>query len=123
MRRLRRAPPADAGPGGRHHRTGVDADGTLLGVLPDPEFQEVSLHLGPGDSLVLYTDGVTEARPGPSQFGEGGLMAALSGAHLLHSAEAVAEQVVAAVDAFRDPALPTDDVAVVTIRVPSMEDV
>lgn len=101
----------------------VDADGTLLGVLPDPEFQEVSLHLGPGDALVLYTDGVTEARNGARQFGEGGLMVALTGAHLLHSAEAVAEQVVAAVDAYRDPALPTDDVAVVTIRVPSIEDV
>ncbi len=101
----------------------VDATGTLLGVLPDPEFQEVSLHLGPGDALVLYTDGVTEARDGGSQFGEAGLMAALEGANLLHSADAVAERVVEAVDAFRDPDLPSDDVAVVTIRVPSIEDV
>ncbi|WCO65487.1 SpoIIE family protein phosphatase [Iamia majanohamensis] len=100
----------------------VDATGTLLGVLPDPEFQEVSLHLGPGDALVLYTDGVTEARDGATQFGEGGLMDALDGAHRLHSADAVAERVVDAVDAFRDPDLPSDDVAVVTIRVPSIED-
>lgn len=101
----------------------VDADGTLLGVLPEPEFQEVTLHLGPGDALVLYTDGVTEARDGARQFGESGLMEALSGAHELHTADAVAARVVAAVDAYRDKDLPTDDVAVVTIRVPSINDV
>ncbi len=101
----------------------VDATGTLLGVLPDPEFQEVSLHLGPGDALVLYTDGVTEARDGATQFGEAGLLDALEDAHRLHSADAVAERVVEAVDAFRDSDLPSDDVAVITIRVPSMHDV
>lgn len=101
----------------------IDATGTLLGVLPDPDLHEVSLHLGPGDALVLYTDGVTEARTGSTQFGDGRLMEALEGANELHSADAVAERVVEAVDAFRDLDLPTDDVAVVTIRVPSMDDV
>lgn len=100
----------------------VDASGTLLGVLSDPPLQEVALELGPGDALVLYTDGVTEARNGSEQFGETRLMEALGGASVLSSADDVAELVVLAVDTFRDPDLPSDDVAVVAIRVPSFHD-
>jgi phosphoserine phosphatase RsbU/P len=36
--------------------------GTLLGVLPDPELQDSRTSLRPKDSLILFTDGVTEAR-------------------------------------------------------------
>jgi PAS domain S-box-containing protein len=35
--------------------------GSLLGVLPDPTLQEVEVALGPGDTLVFYTDGLLEA--------------------------------------------------------------
>ena len=35
--------------------------GTLLGVVPDPDLSDVAVDLGPGDALVLYTDGITEA--------------------------------------------------------------
>jgi PAS domain S-box-containing protein len=35
--------------------------GTLLGVVPDPDLRDVTVELGPGDSFVLYTDGITEA--------------------------------------------------------------
>jgi sigma-B regulation protein RsbU (phosphoserine phosphatase) len=36
--------------------------GTLLGVLPDPDLHDSRTSLRPGDSLILFTDGVTEAR-------------------------------------------------------------
>ncbi|MFL5883686.1 MAG: PP2C family protein-serine/threonine phosphatase [Thermoleophilaceae bacterium] len=36
--------------------------GTLLGILPDPDLSDQTIEIGPGDGLVLYTDGVTEAR-------------------------------------------------------------
>lgn len=38
------------------------SDGIPLGVFPDTEYQESRLSLGPGDRVVLFTDGVTEAR-------------------------------------------------------------
>ncbi|HMJ75807.1 MAG TPA: SpoIIE family protein phosphatase [Iamia sp.] len=100
----------------------VDAAGTLLGVLPDPPLQEVEVDLGPGDALVLYTDGVTEARNGPEQFGEGRLVASLEGATELASAREVTARVLKAVDDFRDPDSAADDIAVVAIRVPSLHD-
>jgi serine phosphatase RsbU (regulator of sigma subunit)/PAS domain-containing protein len=39
----------------------VGAPGTLLGLVPRPEMQDRSTELRPGDTLVLYTDGLTEA--------------------------------------------------------------
>jgi serine phosphatase RsbU (regulator of sigma subunit) len=39
----------------------LGASGTLLGILPDPAIEEVSTTMKPGDSLSLYTDGLTEA--------------------------------------------------------------
>lgn len=100
----------------------VEATGTLLGVLPSPPLQEVELALGPGDALVLYTDGVTEARDGPEQFGESRLIASLEGATGLTAARQVTARVLEAVDAFRDPDSAADDIAVVAIRVPSLHD-
>ncbi len=35
--------------------------GPIVGIIPDTEYKELHLHLGPNDKLFLYTDGVTEA--------------------------------------------------------------
>jgi serine phosphatase RsbU (regulator of sigma subunit) len=39
----------------------VGRPGTLLGVVDDPELADETVELGPGDTIFLYTDGVTEA--------------------------------------------------------------
>ncbi|WNG82409.1 SpoIIE family protein phosphatase [Mycobacterium sp. ITM-2016-00316] len=39
--------------------------GQAVGMIEDPHFFSSRMHLGPGDTLVLYTDGLTEARVGP----------------------------------------------------------
>ncbi|WP_423834532.1 SpoIIE family protein phosphatase [Streptomyces manipurensis] len=46
------------------HRTAraVDAQGILLGIGSDPHVTPLRLHLHPHESLLLYTDGITEAR-------------------------------------------------------------
>ncbi|MGW0078069.1 PP2C family protein-serine/threonine phosphatase [Streptomyces cellulosae] len=41
--------------------------GMLVGVLPTAQFVEVRTVLRPGDTLLLYTDGLTEARIGPGR--------------------------------------------------------
>ncbi|MER8199271.1 SpoIIE family protein phosphatase [Streptomyces microflavus] len=35
--------------------------GQLIGILPDPHIATTTVHLAPGDTLLLYTDGLTEA--------------------------------------------------------------
>ncbi|MEV1021064.1 SpoIIE family protein phosphatase [Streptomyces sp. NPDC050264] len=52
--------------------------GHLVGALPDPRFTTATTILDPGDTLLLYTDGVIEARTGPdrsSLFGDEALRA------------------------------------------------
>jgi len=39
----------------------VGAPGTLLGLVPEPDLQDRSADLHDGDTLLLYTDGLTEA--------------------------------------------------------------
>src|SRR5271170_2359134 len=47
--------------------------GSFLGMAETVEISEFETLLRPGDMVVLYTDGVTEARQGGSFFGEAGL--------------------------------------------------
>ena len=52
------------------------APGTLLGITGAPEFADVETVLGPGDALVLYTDGLLgEERVRELLAGEGGASA------------------------------------------------
>lgn len=48
----------------------VGRPGTALGLMSSIEVHEVELDLAPGDVLLAYTDGVTEARGDGEQFGE-----------------------------------------------------
>ena len=56
----------------------VDAPGSLLGCMADPGLEDVHLALGPGDLLLLYSDGVTEARRGDDEFADNRLRALLA---------------------------------------------
>jgi phosphoserine phosphatase RsbU/P len=51
----------------------VGVPGDLLGVMAQVEVTGATVHLGPGDCLVLYTDGVTERREDGRMFGLAGV--------------------------------------------------
>jgi serine phosphatase RsbU (regulator of sigma subunit) len=94
----------------------LEGSGTLLGVLDDPELSDSTLSLGPGDSLVLYTDGVTERHAGNRFFDEEGLASVLNRC-VGFTAAVVAERIELASRAFVEDA-PRDDLAIVVLRVP-----
>ncbi|MBV9801845.1 MAG: serine/threonine-protein phosphatase, partial [Solirubrobacterales bacterium] len=52
---------------------GVESTGELLGVWRDVRLDQVELDLRPGESLVLYTDGVTDQGPGAELSAEGAI--------------------------------------------------
>ncbi len=91
------------------------ASGFLVGVFDDVEFTTSRLVLGPGESLVLYTDGVTDAQNGDAHFGEERLMDLLEdlGPH----ADSLVRGVLAEVLEFQDQ--PRDDVAMLAVHVPT----
>jgi serine phosphatase RsbU (regulator of sigma subunit) len=95
----------------------LEVTGTMLGVAGDPQLERAGVRLARGDALILYTDGVTDARAaGGERFGEGRLHAALRGA-AGGSAETIAAAVDAAVRAHQQGAAPADDRAIVVLRV------
>jgi sigma-B regulation protein RsbU (phosphoserine phosphatase) len=91
--------------------------GSFLGMEETASVTESAAVLSPGDMVVLYTDGVTEAHEGDAFFGETGIAEVLATSAGL-TAQAVADAVVAAALAFQHgPA--RDDIAVVVVRKPS----
>jgi len=93
----------------------VEVTGTMLGVAQDPNLEDIPVTLGPGDALIFYTDGVTDARgQGRDRFGEDRLRAAVASAHG-GDAEAIAAAVEAAVSTYQPVAL-TDDRAILVVR-------
>ncbi len=87
----------------------LDAHGPLLGAFADAVLGEREDRLEPGDTLVLYTDGVTEARDERRQFfGEGRLVDAV-GAACAFPADAVVDSIVRGVHEFRGAADAFDD--------------
>ena len=92
----------------------IAAHGLVLGVEPGQEYAEVRADLPPGASLVLYTDGVVEARRDGELYGDVRLDALLAARHGL-LAGALAAAVAEDAREFAGGDL-SDDVAVVAIR-------
>jgi PAS domain S-box-containing protein len=93
----------------------LGAPGGLLGLFPEIPLVEVATDLAPGDALVFYTDGVTEAHRGHQLFGEDRLAAVLAGC-AGSDAETIADAVQRAVQDFAEGPR-RDDVAVLVLSV------
>ncbi|MFD1659153.1 PP2C family protein-serine/threonine phosphatase [Streptomyces caeni] len=73
----------------------VDVGGMLVGALPGPEFAQAEVRLARDELILLYSDGVTEARGGPEgaeEYGEQRLAHDLAGCAGM-PAGAVAERI------------------------------
>ncbi len=91
------------------------AGGTLIGLVEDPNLREATTELAPGDAVLLYTDGVTEADAPrrvwtPEELAA--VVAAAAGASAQELVDRVAE---AALSGLEAP--PRDDVAMLALRL------
>jgi serine phosphatase RsbU (regulator of sigma subunit) len=94
----------------------VGKPGRAIGVFDDVNLTEQEVSLAPGDALILYTDGVVEARsPDGLFFGEERLMALLRSSVAL-DASSIASRIEGAALNFQEQA-PRDDIAVLVLRV------
>ena len=92
------------------------SSGTPLGLIPGQAYASETLELGAGDTLVLSTDGVSEAHDAAGgMFGEERLNACFAGG-APQSAAASVDRVMRAVRAFAAGAPQSDDITIVAVR-------
>ncbi|MEV4642723.1 PP2C family protein-serine/threonine phosphatase [Actinoplanes sp. NPDC049548] len=94
--------------------------GTLVGVVPDITVRPAAVELGPGELCLLYSDGLTEARGGPTgqeQYGEARLRAALSSCRGMPG-DAAVERIRQLVSDWVHGGV-RDDIALLAVRAPT----
>jgi sigma-B regulation protein RsbU (phosphoserine phosphatase) len=105
---------ADAGAGTQPMR--LAPGGPVIGLLPNCQYAQAELALEPGDLLVAYTDGITEATNDAGvEWGEEGLTEAIRRCGSCAPSEVIAN-VMAGVDAFVGDASQADDMTLVVLR-------
>jgi sigma-B regulation protein RsbU (phosphoserine phosphatase) len=112
---LVRATRADRVESGEIHE--LSTGGPVIGLLPVADFQEAVVDLCPGDTLLAFTDGVTEAHnPDNNEFGEERLKALLGEtAHL--TAEEISTRLTASLRAWIRDAPQYDDLTLLVMKV------
>jgi integral membrane sensor domain MASE1/serine phosphatase RsbU (regulator of sigma subunit) len=93
----------------------IGAHGLVLGASPELELAESTVSLAPGDCLLLYTDGLTEAYA-PAYTSVRPDIHSLLQANLGSNANEIAEDVYRRMLDF-GPSEPRDDVALVVVRI------
>lgn len=93
----------------------ISVPGMLVGIMPRPDFSAVTLELAPRDTLILYTDGITEARgPSDSLFGTDRLRSTLTSCATL-PVERITSRLDDTIQTWTS-ATPRDDIAVLAIQ-------
>jgi serine phosphatase RsbU (regulator of sigma subunit) len=91
--------------------------GHPAGAFPDTQFETRTLRIAPGESAILYTDGVTDARNSSGElFGDARLKDLLSACTEL-DADATADAIENGVTEFQGHQSAHDDIAILVLRV------
>ncbi|HEU4540208.1 MAG TPA: GAF domain-containing SpoIIE family protein phosphatase [Jiangellaceae bacterium] len=93
----------------------VTASGTIIGSFEDQKFSTTTITLEPGETILFYSDGMTDLPTGEGWLGVEGVSRALQGQPLRSAQDAV--DMLRKVIAGNDQAL-RDDLVVLAVRVP-----
>ena len=94
----------------------IDSTGLPLGLFCDGRYEIRHIRLDPGDSLVLYSDGITEAQdPAGNEYAEERLIRSLYG-HAEQDAIAITDVVMRDVASFRGASPQQDDMTLLIVR-------
>jgi serine phosphatase RsbU (regulator of sigma subunit) len=99
--------------------TQLDSTGMPAGLVdlpvPEPKFEMRSIDFPPGSSLIVYSDGISEAERGDEQFGEGRLAACLAEC-AGRSADETMKYILSRVSSFIGDQPQPDDVTLLVVR-------
>jgi sigma-B regulation protein RsbU (phosphoserine phosphatase) len=94
----------------------LETGGVVLGLFEHAVFEEETLTLSPGDFIVAFSDGVTEAmNDKEEEFTDERLLACVD-EHRTRSPQEILDALLAAVRAFCGDATQSDDVTIVMVR-------
>jgi sigma-B regulation protein RsbU (phosphoserine phosphatase) len=97
----------------------LEADGPVVGLLPFAPYSEQAMTLEPGDVLILYTDGISEAMThADEEWGEERMIESARGVRA-QSAEDIMKKMFADCDAFTAGAPQHDDMTVLVLQLDS----
>jgi len=97
-------------------RLELEATGMPVGLMEGAEFMVESLQLAPGDHVVIYSDGVTEAQNRNSEFFGKKRLRDIVNAHAEESCVAIHDAIQEGVAAFTEGAAQSDDITVVVLE-------
>ena len=90
--------------------------GMVLGMFDPIPYQEGEAIIGPGEALLVFSDGVTETwSPGDEEFAEDRLLE-VAFASLSQDARGLHDEILRAVDAFAAGRKPADDRTLIVIK-------
>ncbi len=95
----------------------LDRGGIALGVLPDVHYEETSCRVDNGDALVVYTDGLPEARDQDRQFYGLDRLRRLTVANRMDGAEDLRDRVLEDLMKHTAGHSPSDDVTLVVVKI------
>jgi len=93
----------------------LGSSGTILGIMDDPPLVDSKVELEPGDTVVFYTDGVTDAHAPQRQLAQEQLVAALAECKGQSPPEVASHIETLALGGIEEP--PRDDIAIVVIAL------
>jgi sigma-B regulation protein RsbU (phosphoserine phosphatase) len=95
----------------------LEADGPVVGLLLQAQYGQSSMVLSPGDILMAYTDGISEAMTvDDEEWGEERMIAAAQACRTLPAGRMI-DRMIAAADAFAADAPQYDDMTLVIVKV------
>jgi phosphoserine phosphatase RsbU/P len=101
------------------HRGGVrrlEQGGLVLGMFPEADYPEETVHMEPGDVLLIFSDGVSEAiDTAGEEFGDDRIIACLQ-QHLHLAPSAILEKLLGAVAKFSAGTEQRDDITALVLR-------
>jgi serine phosphatase RsbU (regulator of sigma subunit) len=106
-------PPVVVGPSGVRR---LEAGGPVIGLLEHAPYDQEMVRLSPGDTVIIFSDGVSEALNNDGEeYGDSRLLEAIDDSGAL-SAAAVVDRLIASVRTFTRGAPQSDDITVMVIR-------
>lgn len=102
--------------GGSDEVVNLEVTGIALGAMGGMEYEERRVDLSPGDVVVLYTDGVTEAMNGEAeQYGQKRLCSAVQSSRHL-SAQGILESILEDISHFSGDQAQFDDITMIIVK-------